>query len=236
MALRRIRVRKRSWRRISAAICHFGSIVPSVQVADQGFFLAVAQPGHGQQCARVGGDGRAQVSIDRETQCNVVLGLDVLDPRSAGWHAVSGADQRVLHRGGQTGDGPAGNARGCEALAPVAGDLQDRPQPLRSCRGGHRMPGCPRSTIPRDNRRAIRAVTGIVLGRLVVPEVMANMSTSVPAPKRACGRPGAPCRCRAHGGRKSRSAPGGGNPPATGSGESGDRGRTGCRRAGRPDP
>ncbi len=53
------------------------------EVADQGLLLAVAQPGDGQDRARVGRDGRAQVAVDREPQGHVVFRLDVLDPRAA---------------------------------------------------------------------------------------------------------------------------------------------------------
>ena len=97
-----------------------------------------------------------------------------------------GANEPVLHVGGETGDRPARDARRREALSPVAGHLKDRPQAVReSSRDGHRTPGFPRSSSPRDNRRVPAAVTGIVLGRLVVPEVIANMRTSVPGPKSA---------------------------------------------------
>ena len=79
------------------------------------------------------------------------------------------------------GDRAAGDAAGREALPPVAGRPEGSASAHRgSSRDGRRTPGCPRSSSPRDNRREPRVVTGIVLGRLVVPEVIANIRTSVP--------------------------------------------------------
>ena len=84
---------------------------PVGDVADQGLLLAVAEPGDGQDGARVGGDGGAEVAVDREPEGQVILRLDVLDLRGRGGHAVGDPDQRVLHVGRQAGDRPAGDAR-----------------------------------------------------------------------------------------------------------------------------
>ena len=68
----------------------------------------------------------AEVAVDRVPQGDVILRLDVLDPRADGGHAVGHPDERVLHLRRQAGDRPAGDARRGDALAPVAGELEDR--------------------------------------------------------------------------------------------------------------
>ena len=47
-----------------------------------------------------------------------------------GRHAVLGSHQAILHVGRQARDRAAGDSRRGEALAPVAGDLKDGPQPV----------------------------------------------------------------------------------------------------------
>ncbi len=102
---------------------------PVAEVPDQGLLLAVAQPGHGQDRAGIRGDDRPQVAVAREPQGHVILGFDILDPRGHRRHAVGRAHQGILHLRGQAGDGAAGDSRGRDRLAPVAGDLEDRPEP-----------------------------------------------------------------------------------------------------------
>ncbi len=57
----------------------FRSDGPIMEVTDQGLLLAVAQPDHGQNRARIGGDDRAQIAVDRAPQRDVVLRFDILD-------------------------------------------------------------------------------------------------------------------------------------------------------------
>ena len=93
------------------------------QIADERFLLLVAEAGHVDQCARVGGDDHADPARQAQAQGEVILRGRVLDAAGTGRHAVEEADDPLLRLHRQPGQAAARDAgRGVELLR-VAGQL-----------------------------------------------------------------------------------------------------------------
>ena len=94
-------------------------------VPDEGLALLVRRPGHADQRGRISGDGKADVTGDRQPHQGTVPRARVREVRYLRPADVVPPDDPFLRLGQEPGDGAAGDADGAASLVVAAAALQD---------------------------------------------------------------------------------------------------------------